>query len=183
MCMNTPQTSDNLARAALRFLLEGNRADLLAALSAFEKPSEDPGAMAVSELFEISSHVSVYEEHDPVRAYIGVVVAIHDDAHELTIRHYNGAEIRLPASPLVEVANPELELTAHGKPPVNDFAGLPTDPEVFDTHHSLVFLQREHDKARAQVDAVVEELSSLLRLPASWTFLMPALRSIIGKRE
>jgi len=126
-----------------------------------------PRGMKPSEHFAIGGHVAKYSEHDPEKAYRGVVISVDDRAWKVLVCNRAGKSKLLAADPLTEILDPAADSPA---------AGLPLDPEVWDSHHRMVFLQREHDSLRDREDAARADLANYLQVPAMWKFIIPAIK-------
>jgi hypothetical protein len=129
-----------------------------------------PRGMKPSELFVIGGHVAKFSEHDPEKAYRGVVISVDDHAWKVLVRDRAGKRKLLAADLLTEIVDPKAKSAD---------AGLPRDPEVWDAHHRMVFLQREHDSLRDREDAARAELATYLQVPATWKFILATIKDRI----
>ena len=133
-----------------------------------EKTRKKPlRGMKPSQRFDVGGHVAKYSEHDPEKAYRGVVISVDDRAWKVLVCDRTGKTKLLAADPLTEILDPSAESAD---------AGLPRDPEVWDHHHQMVFLQREHDSLRDRGNAARSELATYLQVPGMWKYIIAAIK-------
>lgn len=124
--------------------------------------------MTLTELFQPGDFACDYEKSPPEN-YVGEVTKVTDGG--LTIR-VHGKETQFSKE------ESEKMVQSHPPHPKNPMAGLPLDPEVWDTHHSLAFSQREHKTLRNKEGDARSQLAELLQCPATWPFIIAKTKEL-----